>query len=204
MPSPRENTALPAPHPMVRPGGPCPSRKHHGRRAGISRAAASVALSASSLLLAGCANLTSVPPGTPLAQVEAQFGAPTLQCTDRAGQPRAVWSQQPFGQHAWATTLQAGQRVGPVEPILTDAHFQQLKDGTWTPDEVRCAFGPPAIIDTVGLPGNRQIVWSYRYRENHVWNSLMFVYFGTDGQRVTRFHPGPDPMYEQVDRFERW
>lgn len=157
----------------------------------------SVATAAATLALVGCANIAQTPPDTPLAQIESQFGVPTLRCTDRAGEARVIWSQQPLGQYAWGGNLDAQGRVKAIVPILTDEHFQVLKEGTWTPPQVRCEFGPPAIIDTVGLPSVRQIVWSYRYRQDHVWNSLMFVYFGHDGTHVTRFHPGPDPLYDR-------
>jgi hypothetical protein len=167
----------------------------------MSRAAL---ISLAGFALAGCANLATIPPGTPLAQVESRFGAPTLQCTDRQGHTRVIWSQQPLGQTAWGATVNAQGQVGAIEPVLTDEHFQVLKQGTWTPDEVRCEFGPPAIIDTVGLPSVRQIVWSYRYRQDHVWNSLMYVYFGQDGRQVTKFHPGPDPMYDRDRMFPRF
>ncbi|MGB6241099.1 MAG: hypothetical protein WBF69_01320 [Castellaniella sp.] len=163
-----------------------------------------IALTATaSLLLAGCANISKTPPGTPLAQVTAQFGAPTLQCTDRQGQARAIWSQQPFGQYAWAASVDPQGKVGPVQPILTDEHFQVLKQGVWTADQVRCEFGPPAVIDSAGLPNVRQVVWSYRYKQDHVWNSLMYVFMGRDGDQVTKFHPGPDPMYEH-DNMVPW
>ncbi|MGB3276793.1 MAG: hypothetical protein WBA82_11445 [Castellaniella sp.] len=155
------------------------------------------------LWLAGCASITATPPGTPLAQVTAQFGAPTLQCVDRQGHDRAVWSRQPLGQYAWGATVDAQGRVQKVEPILTDEHFQILKQGTWTANQVRCEFGPPAIIDTAGLPNVRQIVWSYRYKQDHVWNSLMYVFMGPAGDQVTKFHPGPDPMYIYDDSFPR-
>ncbi len=152
------------------------------------------------LALGACANIAATPPGTPLDQVQAQFGAPTLTCTSRAGQPRAIWSQQPFGQFAWGSDLTPDGRVQRIEPVLTDTHFKVLAEGEWTPEQVRCEFGPPAKIDTVGLPSVRQIVWNYRYRQEGVWNSLMFVFFGRDGARVTQFHPGPDPMYLQEER----
>lgn len=151
--------------------------------------------------LAGCADIAKTPPDTPLAQVEARFGAPTLQCTGRNGQQRVIWSQQPLGQYAWGTDLGPGGTVKAIEPILTDEHFEVLRQGTWTQAQVRCEFGPPAIIDSVGLPSVRQLVWSYRYRQDHVWNSLMFVYFGHDGARVTGFNPGPDPMYDHDRNF---
>ena len=100
--------------------------------------------------------------------------------------------------------MDAQGRVQGVEPILTDEHFQVLKQGEWTADQVRCEFGPPAIIDTAGLPNVRQIVWSYRYKQDHVWNSLMYVFMGRDGDRVTKFHPGPDPMYDREVMFPRF
>ncbi len=155
------------------------------------------------LWLAGCANIAATPPGTPLSQVTARFGAPTLRCVDRQGHDRVVWSRQPLGQYAWGATVDAQGRVQGVEPILTDAHFQVLKQGEWTADQVRCEFGPPAIIDTAGLPNVRQIVWSYRYKQDHVWNSLMYVFMGPDGRQVTKFHPGPDPMYDRETVFPR-
>ncbi|MDN5843265.1 MAG: hypothetical protein L0H54_07440 [Alcaligenaceae bacterium] len=157
-------------------------------------------MAGSGAALTACANITSVPPGTPMSQVQAEFGTPTLTCTSRDGKPRAIWSQQPFGQYAWGSDLSTDGRVEQIEPVLTDEHFKVLGSGTWTPEQVRCEFGPPAQIDTVGLPSVRQIVWNYRYRQDGVWNSLMFVYFGRDGSHVTRFHPGPDPMYLQDER----
>lgn len=151
-------------------------------------------------LLYGCASVQSVAPGTPLAQVEAQFGRPNYSCPLPDGGRRVIWSGQPFGQFAWGTNVDAQGRVGQVTPLLTDQHFQVLREGSWTPEQVLCEFGPPAEKSGVGLPSSIQIVWSYRYRQSGVWNSLMHVYFGTDGERVTRFHPGPDPMYDR-DRF---
>jgi hypothetical protein len=151
--------------------------------------------------LAGCADIGHTPPDTPLATIAAQFGAPTLRCTNRNGQQRVIWSQQPLGQYAWGGNLDAQERVQAVTPILTDEHFEVLRQGTWTPDQVRCEFGPPAFIDQIGLPSVRQTVWNYRYKQDHVWNSLMFVYFGHDGSHVTHFNPGPDPMYEHDRKF---
>ncbi len=148
-------------------------------------------------LTAGCASITSVPPGTPAPQMISQFGAPTYQCPLETGGTRLIWSLQPFGQQAWATNTDAQGRIDGVKPVLTDAHFNVLREGVWTPEKLLCEFGPPAEKSAVGLPSVRQIVWSYRYQQDGVWNSLMHVYLGRDGSQVTRFHPGPDPMYER-------
>lgn len=148
-------------------------------------------------LVSGCASFSSVPPGTPAQDVVNQFGAPTYQCTLEDGSQRLIWSQQPFGQRAWATNTDTKGRIDGIRPILTDEHFSMLRRNTWTPEQLLCEFGPPAERAAVGLPSVRQIVWSYRYLQDGVWNSLMHVYLGQDGSQVTRFHPGPDPMYER-------
>lgn len=149
------------------------------------------------LATVGCAQITSVPPGTPLATVEKEFGAPTTLCPADSDSSRAVWSQQPLGEFAWATTIDSQGRVGEFEQVLTDQSFERLSEGVWTPERVQCAFGPPENISKVGLPSDLKIVWSYRYRQYGVWYSLMYVFFGTDGKQVTQFYAGPDPMFDR-------
>ncbi len=152
------------------------------------------------VVLGGCATYAEIPPGTPISQVKAQMGSPTLACPLPNGGQRLVWSGQPFGQFAWGTNVDSAGRIDQIQPLLTDRHFKVLSEGQWTPEQVTCEFGPPAEKAGVGLPSNIQIVWSYRYLQDGVWNSLMHVYFGTTGEFVTRHHPGPDPLYER-ERF---
>ncbi|HEY9280217.1 MAG TPA: hypothetical protein VIP51_09120 [Eoetvoesiella sp.] len=147
-------------------------------------------------LLGACTSMADIPPGTPISQVQAEYGPPTYSCPTANGGQRLIWSTQPMGQHAWATNVDSTGRTDSVVPALTDTHFAVLSKGTWTPEQVRCEFGPPAEITRVGPPSNIQIVWGYRYLQSGAWNSLMYVYFGQDGSHVTRFHPGPDPMFE--------
>lgn len=144
---------------------------------------------------AGCAQITSVQPGTALTTVEAQFGKPTTLCLADNGSKRAIWSQQPMGHYAFATTVNIASQVGEFKQVLTDRSFDRLSGGVWTPERVRCEFGPPENISGAGLPGDIQIVWSYRYRQYGVWFSLMYVFFGKDGKEVTQFFAGPDPMF---------
>jgi len=148
-------------------------------------------------LLGACANMTDTPPGTPFAQVEARFGRPDYTCPLPNGGERAIWTAQPAGQYAWGTNVDPSGNTDRIVALLTDPHFQVLAKGVWTPEKVLCEFGPPAIKDEVGLPSVRQIVWSYRYKQDHVWNSFMYVYFGKDGSHVTHFHPGPDLTYDE-------
>jgi len=165
--------------------------RHEAWRAPL-RAAATAGIA---LLLVACGSMKDIPPGTSLAEVQARYGAPTTACPLENGERRLVWSSQPMGQYAWATTVTPDGRVGPVEQILTDTAFNHVKTGVWTRERLQCAFGPPAEVSVVGLPGARSLIWSYRYRQAGAWNSLMHFYLSDDG-RVIRMHPGPDPMYD--------
>jgi hypothetical protein len=151
----------------------------------------------STVALAGCATLDKVPPHTPLAQIESQFGRPNAICPLAGGGHRVIWTQQPMGQYGWAANVGPDGVADQVLPILTDEHFALLAQGDWPAERVRCEFGPPADIRGVGLPSVYEEVWAYRYRESKAWNSLMYVYMGRDGSRMTHYHPGPDPMYER-------
>jgi len=149
-------------------------------------------------MLAGCTNMTEITPGTPLKEVEIRYGQPVHACPQINGGQRLIWSQQPAGQHAWAVEVNAADQVQRIEAILTDTSFERLQIGM-TSNALRCIFGPPAITARAGLGEQRRDVWSYRYRESKAWNSLMHVYLDEAG-RVERFHPGPDPLFEE----EHW
>jgi len=149
----------------------------------------------STIALVGCAPMTSVNPGTSLADVISKYGKPQVVCPIQDGANRMVWSQQPMGEYAWATTVSKDGKVGSFEQVLTDRGFQRLSNGTWTPTMVQCQFGPPANISQFGAGGGDQVVWEYRYKQDSEWFSLMYVYMGRDGSQVTRFSPGPDPLH---------
>lgn len=150
-----------------------------------------LALAAATLTLAGCAQLQSVPAGTPIAEVEKQFGKPTTICTNNDGTQRMIWSLQPMGQYAYGSFVSKEGKVVAMKQLLTDAHFAMLSQGKWTAQQVTCEFGPPANTD--GVAKGSEIVWAYRYKQSDVWPSMMYIYMGADGKEVTHFHPGPDP-----------
>jgi hypothetical protein len=149
--------------------------------------------------LAGCANIDTVAPGTPLAAVVGKYGEPTTTCSRPDGQKRAVWSQQPSGSYAWGADIGADGRVGPVVSVLTDEHFERLAAGTWSQEAVRCEFGPPYRIGVSGLGDRREVVWSYRYMKELTRHFVMNVFFGRDGVAVTEFHPAPDDRYQRSE-----
>lgn len=163
-----------------------------------------VAAASALVLLAGCATPSQrLPAGTPVEQVMSGMGKPSLECPLPDGGRRLVWSGQPFAQASWATNVRSDGTTTGVEQVLTDVSFAQLRKGQWHADQVRCLFGPPATIAGVGTPGHTQRVWSYAYRQDTVWNSLMHVFFDDAGY-VTRMHPGPDPAYDPDRAFGDW
>ena len=146
---------------------------------------------AAALTLTACAQLQSVPAGTPVSQVEKEFGKPTTVCTNNDGTQRMIWTLQPMGQYAYGSFISKDGNVVAMKQLLTDAHFAMLAQGKWTAQQVTCEFGPPANTD--GVAKGNEIVWAYRYKQSDTWPSMMYVYMGADGKEVTHFHPGPDP-----------
>lgn len=151
--------------------------------------------------LGACATYRDVPPNSPRSVVYETMGQPSLTCPLDSGGDRSIWTLQPNGQYAYGARFNAAGITDRVESILTDANFRKLDTGIWTADDVRCEFGPPARITRSGLGEKNEVVWEYRYKQANVWNSLMYVYFGRDGERVTHYHPGPDPAFEREFEF---
>jgi hypothetical protein len=142
-------------------------------------------------ILAGCANYQSVKPGMSTAEAIQKLGKPSTTCTRDDGTQRLIWTLQPYGQYAWGTNTTKDGKVVEMQQLLTDAHFQVLATGKWTDKQLACEFGEPA--NKYGIAKGNEIVWAYRYKQEGVWASMMYVYMGAQGNLVNRFHPGPDP-----------
>ncbi len=157
-----------------------------------SRGITNLSILLGAMILGGCANMNTVPPGTPLADVIKKYGKPDTICKKDDGTERLIWSGQPYGQYSWGGTITKDGKVIKIEQVLTDEQFEVLSVGKWSAQQVECQFGTPA--NTYGIAKGNEIVWAYRYKQYDVWPSMMYVYMGSDGQHVTRFHPAPDPM----------
>jgi hypothetical protein len=141
------------------------------------------------LLLAGCAQISSVQPGTPVAQVLKQYGSPAVSCPARDGGKRMVWTQQPEGQTAYAVNISPqGLVEAPAQQVLTDSSFTVLNNGeVWTRERVQCQFGPPGNITRDDWGQDHQWVWGYRYLRFDTEPAKMYVYLGNDGAQVTKY-----------------
>src|SRR3546814_11583101 len=82
-------------------------------------------------LLAACANMANTPPGTPLAQVEAQFGRPNFSCPAENGGQRLIWIQKPNRQYEWGTNVDRTGNTTRIPPVLTEHHLPHNAPGGW-------------------------------------------------------------------------
>ncbi|MEW7849447.1 outer membrane protein assembly factor BamE [Massilia aurea] len=148
------------------------------------------------LLLAACATRPAPLPGDAADVVQAKLGTPTAVYTD--GATRTLeYATGPMGQYTWMAHLGQDGRLTSYEQVLTGEKFATLKVDQATKDQVLRTIGRPAEQSRVAMQNYE--VWSYRYKEAGVWNSMMHVHF--DGQGIVRqMMNGPDPMYEPRER----
>jgi hypothetical protein len=151
------------------------------------------------LALAGCAALQREAPlvGDPLATVTAKFGTPSAIYPAPGGQI-LEYATGPFGQATYMAHLGPDGRLTAFEQVLTSEKFGTLKIGSATKDEVLHTLGRPAERSYLRLPDLE--VWSYRYKESGVWNSMMHVHFDRAGV-LRMMQSGPDRMYEEKRLF---
>jgi len=69
-----------------------------------------------------------------------------------------------------------------------------------TKADVLRTVGTPSETSWLSLP--QLEVWSYRYKENGVWNSMMHIHFDRAGI-VRKMENGRDPLYEEDEFFFR-
>jgi hypothetical protein len=163
------------------------------------RTISSLAILIAALALGGCAALRQpVPvPGEPLAAVQAKLGRPTAVYPDPPGQV-LEYATGPMGQYTWMARIGPDGRLLSYEQVLTGEKFATIKIDKATKQDVLRTVGRPA--EHSYLPLRDFEVWSYRYKEAGVWNSMMHVHFDRAGV-VRLMQNGPDPMY---DRKRSW
>ncbi len=159
------------------------------------RKRALIVVFAASLALGGCAGLIRTQPalGDPVATVVSKFGQPTATFSEPGGQV-FEYATGPMGQTTWMAHFGPDGRLARFEQVLTGETFAKIKIDVATKADVLRLIGHPAEHSYLALPDLE--VWSYRYKENGVWNSMMHVHFNRAGV-VKMMQNGPDPMYEE-------
>jgi len=153
---------------------------------------------AAALLLAACATRPAPLPGETADAVQAKLGTPTSIYVDPDGAARSLeYATGPMGQYTWMARLGPDGRLTAYEQVLTGETFATLKVDQATKEQVLRTIGRPAERSRVAMKNYE--VWSYRYKEAGVWNSMMHVHFDEQGV-VRQMMNGPDPMYEPRER----
>ena len=153
---------------------------------------------AAALLLAACATRPAPLPGETADAVQTKLGKPTSIYVDPDGAARSLeYATGPMGQYTWMARLGPDGRLTAYEQVLTGETFATLKVDQATKEQVLRTIGRPAERSRVAMQNYE--VWSYRYKEAGVWNSMMHVHFDEQGV-VRQMMNGPDPMYEPRER----
>lgn len=147
-----------------------------------------------SSILAACAGFGGAPlvPGAPVAAVRARLGQPTATYTDGAD-TLLEYATGPAGQTTFMARINAEGKLVSYDQVLTSAGFAKVKIGQDTRATILRRFGRPTQEMHFAL--SDEDVWAYRYKEQDVWNSMMYIHFFPDG-RVKMLSNGPDPDRE--------
>jgi len=151
------------------------------------------------MALSACSHLMPKAPaaGTPLAEVTAKLGKPSAVYPEPDGGQVLEYRGQPMGQFQHMARMAPDGRLLSFEQVLTSENFAKVKIGQWTKDDILRNYGRPAEISRVAFHDYE--VWSYRYKEKGVWDSLMNVDFNARGT-VLRVFNSADPLLD--DRFK--
>jgi hypothetical protein len=149
-------------------------------------------------MLGGCAGLLRQAPGIgdPEDIVRQKMGAPTS--IYGAGNDRLFeYATGPMGQQTYMARIGADGRLVSYEQVLTGEKFATIQVDKASKEDVLRTIGRPAEKSFVAMRDWE--VWSYRYKEAGVWNSMMHVHFDKQGV-VRQMLNGPDPMYEPKEK----
>ena len=154
-----------------------------------------ISLATISVLASACAGWggAALTPGEPEAAVRAALGTPTSTYRDGAD-TLLEYARGPAGQYTWMARLDPQGRLVSYEQVLTSARFGAVRIGKDDQNTILHTFGRPAeVLRFAHSPAD---VWMYRYKEQDVWNSVMYVEFAANGT-VGKMVNGPDPEREE-------
>ena len=146
------------------------------------------------MLLAGCAVFGPPPvPGDTVQIVVGKLGPPKGVYPEPGAGQVYEYPQGPLGQYTWMAHFGTDGHLQSYDQVLTGQKFATIKVDHARKEDVLRTIGRPA--ERSYLPLRDYEVWSYRYKESGVWNSMMHVHFDREGV-VRMMQNGPDPMYD--------
>lgn len=152
-------------------------------------------------LLAGCAGYGAAPvhSGDTEPAILARLGQPTARYRE-GNDTILAYVHGPWGQQTHMARLDKNGNLISYEQVLTVQQFSTVVIGQATKESILHRFSIPA--ETSYLPLSKLEVWTYRYKENGVWDSMMHIHFDKDGI-VRKMLNGPDSWLEREERFPR-
>ena len=152
-----------------------------------------IAIFSLTLLASGCASFQKPYPGMPESELVNIRGEPNAEYQD--GDIRTLeWTAPATGQYTYMARIAPDGRMISDEQVLTVEKFHSLKPGISTKYDVLRTVGHPNRMESEYLPLADSDVWSYRYKESGVWDSMMSIHFDRKGV-VKRLENGIDPLY---------
>ncbi|MCZ4065055.1 hypothetical protein NB636_00185 [Oxalobacter aliiformigenes] len=154
---------------------------------------------ASSFMLTGCASMFGPPltPGMPVQQVIARNGPPAIEYPD--GDTKVLeWPVSEWSQYAYMARIGPDGKLISYENVRTREKFATIKVNQFNKNDVLRTIGHPT--ETEYFPLKKQEAWSYRYKEEGIWNSMMHIYFDSSGI-VRGMENGQDPLYLRDNGF---
>ena len=133
------------------------------------------------LWIAGCAPLTTVPPGTPAAAVEASRGKPYRIWPEANGASSWEYPLGPSGRYTYMVRVGPDGRVDRVDQVLDLPTFARLQPGMKV-QELEHTLGRP--YSKTYLPLIDQDQWAWRWMESNVWKRCFYAYLSRHGALV--------------------
>lgn len=132
------------------------------------------------LTMSACAGFGAPPVniGDTEAEVVAKLGAPTHRYQLENGRV-LEYARGPWGQETHMARIGPDGRLANYEQVLKREKFAELVIGKTTKQDVLRTIGAPSETSYLRLKDLE--VWSYPYKENDVWNSIMHVQFDRNG-----------------------
>lgn len=152
-------------------------------------------------LLAGCAGYGSVPvhTGDSESAILTRLGQPTARYRD-GNDTILAYVHGPWGQQTHMARLDKNGNLISYEQVLTSQQFSTVVVGQATKESILHRFSIPAETSYLSLSNLE--VWTYRYKENGAWDSMMHVHFDRDGI-VRKMLNGPDTWLDREERLPR-
>ncbi len=150
-------------------------------------------------ILSACTALIPAPVniGDSESDLIAKRGQPTHRYQD--GKDRLLeYAQGSWGQKTYMARVNAEGKIISFEQVLTVQKFSTIKIGEATKDDILRTIGTPSETSYLSLRDLE--VWSYPYKENDVWDSIMHVHFDKAGI-VRQMLNGPDLRFDPDLRF---